>query len=181
MSSALRITNPSCYRRLHVRSLSDLIADSILAAKGAALIDALLIVGIVFAVILADKYGRIKLQIFGFIGCAVGLLLASFSIDFSGAAKMVVIFAGFTLFNFMTNLGPNAQTYLLAGEVFPTEVRGMGAGFAAAFARIGAVTTAFLFPILLDAIGTRSLLYCLIATSILGAVVTWLYVSRRPA
>jgi MFS transporter, putative metabolite transport protein len=79
------------------------------------------------------------------------------------------------LFNFMTNIGPNAQTYLLAGEVFPTEVRGMGAGFAAAFAKIGAVATAFLFPIVLAAIGTRALLYGLILTSILGAVVTWLY------
>jgi MFS transporter, putative metabolite transport protein len=159
----------------HVRSLSDLITDSILAAKGAALIDVLLIVGIIFAVMLADKYGRIRLQIIGFIGCAVGLLIASFSIDLTGGAKIALIFAGFMLFNFMTNMGPNAQTYLLAGEVFPTEVRGMGAGFAAAFAKIGAVATAFLFPILLDVIGTRALLYCLIVTSLLGAVVTWLY------
>jgi MFS transporter, putative metabolite transport protein len=159
----------------HVRSLSDLIADSILAAKGAAIIDVLLIVGIIFAVMLADKYGRIRLQIIGFIGCAAGLLLASFSIDLAGGAKIALIFAGFMLFNFMTNMGPNAQTYLLAGEVFPTEVRGMGAGFAAAFAKIGAVATAFLFPILLDEIGTRALLYCLIVTSIVGAVVTWLY------
>ncbi len=159
----------------HIRSLSDLISDSILAAKGAALIDVLLIVGIVFAVLLADKVGRIKLQILGFIGCAVGLLLASFSIDAGGEAKIALIFAGFMLFDFMTNLGPNAQTYLLAGEVFPTEVRGMGAGFAAAFAKIGAVATAFLFPILLVSIGTRALLYGLIITSILGAVITWLY------
>jgi nitrate/nitrite transporter NarK len=79
------------------------------------------------------------------------------------------------LFNFMTNIGSNAQTYLLAGEVFPTEVRGMGAGFAAAFAKIGAVMTAFLFPILLAAIGTRVLLYGLVVTSLLGAAVTWLY------
>ena len=122
------------------------------------MITVLLIVGIVFAVLLADKLGRIKLQIFGFIGCAVGLLLASFSVDFSGGLKIILIFAGFMLFNFMTNLGPNAQTYLLAGEVFPTAVRGMGAGFAAAFAKIGAVATAFLFPILLVAIGTRALL-----------------------
>jgi MFS transporter, putative metabolite transport protein len=159
----------------HVRSLSDLIADSILAAKGAALINVLLIVGIVCAVLLADKYGRIRLQIIGFVGCALGLLLASFSIDFTGATKIAFIFAGFMLFNFMTNLGPNAQTYLLAGEVFPTEIRGMGAGFAAAFAKVGAVMTAFLFPILLDSIGTPALLYCLIVTSILGALVTWLY------
>jgi putative MFS transporter len=159
----------------HVRSLSDLVADSIRAAKGAALIDVLLIVGIIFAVLLADIYGRIKLQIFGFIGCAAGLLVASFSLDMTGDGKIGLIFAGFMLFNFMTNIGPNAQTYLLAGEVFPTEVRGIGAGFAAAFAKIGAVATAFLFPILLVAIGTRALLYGLIVTSLLGAVVTWLY------
>ncbi|MBV8458893.1 MAG: MFS transporter [Acetobacteraceae bacterium] len=159
----------------HIRSLSDVISDDILAAKGAAMIDVLLIVGIVFAVLLADTVGRIKLQIFGFIGCAVGLLLASFSMDVSGEAKIGFIFAGFMLFDFMTNLGPNAQTYLLAGEVFPTEVRGMGAGFAAAFAKIGAVATAFLFPILLAGIGTRALLYCLVVTSLLGAVVTWIY------
>jgi MFS family permease len=159
----------------HVRSLSDLIANDILASKGAALIDVLLIVGIAFAVALADRLGRIKLQIFGFIGCAAGLLLASFSVDVTGQAKIVLIFAGFMLFDFMTNLGPNAQTYLLAGEVFPTEVRGMGAGFAAAFAKIGAVATAFLFPILLVDIGTRALLYGLVVASLLGAWVTWRY------
>ena len=54
--------------------------------------------------------------------------------------------AGVMLFNFMTNLGPNAQTYLLAGEVFPTEVRGMGAGFAAMIGKVGAVATTLRFP-----------------------------------
>jgi MFS transporter, putative metabolite transport protein len=79
------------------------------------------------------------------------------------------------LFNFMTNLGPNAQTYLLAGEVFPTRVRGMGAGFAAAFAKIGAVMTAFLFPILLAGVGSQVLLYILVGTSLLGAAITWVF------
>jgi MFS family permease len=159
----------------HVRSLSDLIANDILAARGAAMITVLLIVGILFAVLLADKLGRIRLQIIGFIGCAVGLLLASLSVDVNSGLKTILIFSGFMLFNFMTNLGPNAQTYLLAGEVFPTAIRGKGAGFAAAFAKIGAVATAFLFPILLVTIGTRLLLYGLIVASLLGAVVTWMY------
>ncbi len=158
----------------HVRSLSDVIANDVVAAKGAAMITALLIVGIIFAVLLADRLGRISLQVVGFFGCAVGLFLASLSVDFTGGTKIAVIFAGFMLFNFMTNLGPNAQTYLLAGEVFPTAIRGQGAGFAAAFAKIGAVATAFLFPILLVSIGTRALLYILIVTSVLGAAVTWL-------
>ncbi|WP_118180959.1 MFS transporter [Paraburkholderia phosphatilytica] len=159
----------------HVRSISDLILNDIFAAKGAALTTMLLIVGIVFAVMLADKVGRIKLQVVGFVGCAVGLLIASLSGNFDGGTKTVLIFAGFMLFNFMTNLGPNAQTYLLAGEVFPTAIRGVGAGFAAAIGKIGAVSTAFLFPILLAGIGTSALLYILVVTSLLGAVVTWLF------
>jgi len=161
------------HKTTHVRNLADLINNDVLAAKGAGLIDLLLIVGIIFAVLLADKVGRIRLQVFGFVGCAAGLLLASFSANATGEAQTVLIFLGFMLFNFMTNLGPNAQTYLLAGEVFPTPIRGMGAGFAAAFAKIGAVTTAFLFPILLADIGTQALLYILVATSLIGAAVSW--------
>jgi putative MFS transporter len=159
----------------HARSVADLIANDITAAKGSALTTSFLIVGVLFAVALADVVGRIGLQILGFFGCAVGLFLASLSSSVHGGAGTLLLFAGFILFNFMTNLGPNAQTYLLAGEVFPTAIRGKGAGFAAAFAKIGAVATAFLFPILLSAIGTTALLYGLIVVSILGALVTWLF------
>ncbi|QGZ65236.1 MFS transporter [Paraburkholderia acidisoli] len=159
----------------HVRSVSDLIMNDILAAKGAALTTSLLIVGILFAVMLADRFGRVKLQVVGFVGCAVGLFIAALSGNFDGSTKTMLIFAGFMLFNFMTNVGPNAQTYLLAGEVFPTAIRGAGAGFAAAVGKIGAILTAFLFPILLVSIGTSTLLYCLVVTSLLGAVVTWLF------
>jgi putative MFS transporter len=159
----------------HARSIADVILQDIAAAKGAALITTLLIIGIIFAVALADTVGRIALQIVGFIGCAIGLFLASLASNFSGGTELLLIFAGFMLFNFMTNLGPNAQTYLLAGEVFPTAIRGKGAGFAAAFAKIGAVLTAFLFPILLDSIGTTALLYGLIVASLLGALITWAY------
>jgi MFS transporter, putative metabolite transport protein len=160
------------HKAAHVRNLADLVGNEELAAKGAALIDVLLIVGIIGAIALVDRIGSIRLQVWGFVGCAAGLLIAAASTFTTGAAATPLIFAGFMLFNFMTNLGPNAQTYLLAGEVFPTHVRGTGAGFAAAFAKIGAVTTAFLFPMLLADIGTRTLLLILAGTSVLGAFVT---------
>ena len=155
------------------QNVSALIARDILAAKGAALLDVLLIVGILAAVLLADRVGRIRLQIIGFIGCAAGLGLATLSLQAAEPARTILLFGGFMLFNFMTNVGPNAQTYLLAGEVFPTEVRGKGAGFAAAFAKVGAVLTAFLFPVLLADAGVNFLLSVLIATSLLGAWITW--------
>jgi len=163
------------HKTAHVRSIADLVNNDVLAAKGSAMIDLLLIVGIIAAVLLADKVGRIRLQVIGFIGCAVGLFIASMSGGVSGTMQTMFLFAGFMLFNFMTNMGPNAQTYLLAGEVFPTQIRGKGAGFAAAFAKIGAVTTAYLFPVLLADIGTQSLLYTLVGTSLVGAVVTWVF------
>lgn len=156
-----------------LQNAASVIAHDIQAAKGAALIDTLLIAGIVAAVLLADKVGRIRLQILGFVGCAAGLALAMLQNRIPEPAGTLVLFGGFMLFNFMTNLGPNAQTYLLAGEVFPTSIRGRGAGFAAAFAKLGAVLTAFVFPLVLAETGTHFLLLGLIVTSLLGAAVTW--------
>src|SRR5262249_24615569 len=72
--------------------------------------DILLIVGIVFALLLADRVGSIRLQILGFIGCAVGLLIAALSLHVGGTLSAVLLFAGFMLFSFMTNIGPNAMT-----------------------------------------------------------------------
>jgi nitrate/nitrite transporter NarK len=149
------------------------IARDIEAAKGAALVDTLLIVGILAAVLLTDRVGRIRLQVLGFVGCAVGLGLALLQAHAAEPARTLLLFGGFMIFNFMTNLGPNAQTYLLAGEVFPTNIRGKGAGFSASFAKMGAVITAFVFPLVLAGAGTDFLLAALIFTSLLGALVTW--------
>ncbi|WP_439529383.1 MFS transporter [Pannonibacter sp.] len=159
----------------HAANLADLLQDDLLAAEGAAMIDALLIVGILFAVLLADRFGRIRLQVVGFIGCAAGLFIATLSDNVSPSMQVPMIVAGFMIFNFMTNLGPNAQTYLIAGEVFPTRYRAVGAGFAASVAKIGAVLTAFLFPTLLATVGKDPLLFGLIAASLLGAWVTYAF------
>lgn len=156
------------------RNIADLVHQDMLAAKGAALVDLLLIAGIAAAVALADRVGRIRLQVAGFMGCAAGLLLAALSIGHEGdRLGIVLVFAGFMLYSFMNNLGPNSMTYLIAGEVFPTAVRGKGAGLAASVAKIGAVITAFFFPILLKDIGTRPVLIALVVTSLLGALLTW--------
>lgn len=151
-----------------------IVHKALLSAQGTAMLDVLLVLGILSAIMLVERAGRIKLQILGFIGCAIGLGLAALSMA-GGGHNPPLLFIGFMLFNYMTNLGPNAQTYLLAGEVFPTAIRGYGAGFAASFAKIGAVLTAFLFPILLKEIGTQALLVCLIIASLLGAAATWIW------
>jgi nitrate/nitrite transporter NarK len=112
------------------------------------------------------------LQILGFIGCALGLLVATVG-SRGSSPNFPLIIVGLFLFQLMTNLGPNSQTYLLAGELFPLRLRGLGSGFAAASGKVGAVITAFLFPGLLNQFGSDRLLALLALTSLLGALITW--------
>ena len=58
-------------------SVSAVIHDDLLGAKGAAFVDLAFVAGIAVAIALADRWGRIPLQVLGFIGCAVGLALAT--------------------------------------------------------------------------------------------------------
>ncbi|MFM7435620.1 MAG: MFS transporter, partial [Vulcanococcus sp.] len=107
----------------------------------AACVELAFLAGMVAAIALVDRWGRIPLQITGFLGCAAGLLLAARA---DLRAQLVV---GLLLVQFMTNLGPNAQTYLLAGELFPTALRGRGAGLAAAVGKLGAIAAALAMPV----------------------------------
>ncbi|MFT3901010.1 MAG: MFS transporter [Gordonia sp. (in: high G+C Gram-positive bacteria)] len=155
------------------RNIAEVIHNDAIGARGGVLIDLCLLVGVVIAFFLVDGVGRIKLQIVGFIGCALGLSAAAVSSLAGGTTAVVLLFVGVMLFNVMTNVGPNTQTYVIAGEVFPTEVRATGAGLAASFAKVGAVIAAFLFPMLMNKIGTEALLTILVGASFLGALATW--------
>lgn len=160
------------HHRSREHHAADLFRDAIVGAEGAALVDGLLVLGIAAAVLCADRISRITLQVWGFLGCAAGLAIAGASAFVDSGSQLVLIVVGFMLFNFSNNLGPNAQTYLIAGEVFPLASRGKGAGFAASVGKLGAVITAFLFPVLLADLGVSVVLAILVATSVLGAIVT---------
>ena len=154
---------------------ADPILADLLSARASLLIDLALLAGFAVAITGTDRWGRMPLQIIGFLGCAAGLLLAAAGVGGeSRPAQLPLLAAGLLLFQFMTNLGPNAQTYLLAGELFPTPVRGFAAGLAAAAGKVAAVLTALLVPVVLQRWGAGLLLVGLAITSLLGALVTWL-------
>jgi len=150
------------------------IGPALFGVRSSGLVDLALLAGFAAAIASTDRWGRMTLQIGGFLGCAAGLLLAAAGAG--GAARapqLPLLFSGLLLFQFMTNLGPNAQTYLLAGELFPTPVRGRGAGLAAAAGKVAAVLIALLLPVGLQRWGAGPPLLGLAATSLLGALITW--------
>ena len=142
--------------------------------KEAAFVDLFLIIGFVINILLVDRWGRIKLQVLGFAGMAVGLVIlaASLSLPGGGTSHIVMVLTGFTIFNLLMNMGPNATTFILPAELFPTEVRASGHGFAAACGKFGAAIGIFFLPIVKSWAGVSGTILMMALVSLLGLVVT---------
>ncbi len=146
-------------------------------ASGSGAIDVFLLLGFLLGFWAVARYGRIRMQLAGFAGMAagMGLLLASVSVGGGAAQHVALVFAGFVLFNLSMNMGPNSTTYILPAELFPTQVRATGAGFAAACAKIGATAGVFLLPLIKSALGVSAVLALMTVVSLLGLACTWLF------
>jgi len=94
------------------------------------------------AAVLVDKIGRRSLQQYGllitgslFVSC--GFLYLQLS-----SAALVVLYLGSSFFG---QLGPNATTFLIPAEIFPTEMRTTAHGICAASGKVGALIAAIVF------------------------------------
>jgi PHS family inorganic phosphate transporter-like MFS transporter len=88
---------------------------------------------------LIEKLGRKKIQIIGFVGLGVTLLVLGTAYDkLKLASKGAFIFI-FTLMQFFQNFGPNATTFVFPGELFPTRYRSTAFGISAAAGKLGAI------------------------------------------
>ena len=150
------------------------IAGDIASTKGTAALDIFLVIGFAIAIVLVDRVGRIPLQVTGFSVMAIALAILGLAegLPGGGSAHLGMVIVGFAFFNTFMNAGPNSTTYALPAEVFPSEVRAAGHGFAAGCAKLGAALGVFLFPILEDGIGNSALLFVIAGGCLVGLLVT---------
>ncbi|TLG75584.1 MFS transporter [Methylocystis sp. B8] len=150
------------------------IAADFADAEGSAAVDAFLVIGFVASLFAVPRYGRITMQVAGFSGMALGMLLLLFAAMTDNGAKehLAFVIGGFVLFNFMMNAGPNATTFTLAPTLFPTAIRASASGFAAACAKIGASVGTFVVPQLQDAWGLVGVVAVMVAVSVAGLMAT---------
>jgi putative MFS transporter len=149
------------------------IAHDFADARGSAAIDLFLLFGFLLGIWAVPRFGRIRMQIIGFVGMTFGMLLLMIAVQLSTCSPHIpLVFAGFILFNVLMNAGPNSTTFTLAPILFPTQLRGAASGFAAGVAKIGATLGVFVLPILKGRFGVPAVLGMMAAVSVLGLVVT---------
>ena len=150
------------------------IAADFAGAEGSAAVDAFLIIGFAASLWAVPRFGRITMQVAGFSGMALGMLLLLFAAmtDNGAKAHLVFVIGGFMLFNFAMNAGPNATTFTLAPTLFPTAIRASASGFAAACAKIGAAFGTFVVPQLQGAWGLVGVVAVMVVVSVAGLLAT---------
>ncbi|KAF8850185.1 MFS general substrate transporter [Acephala macrosclerotiorum] len=128
--------------------------------------------GYFFTIGFVELLGRRWIQIQGFLMCALmfAILAGGYS-HLSTAGKFVC----FAIAQFFFNFGPNATTFIIPAEVFPSRVRGFAHGLSAAIGKLGAILSALLFNYLAGpkVIGLANVLWIFFACNICGAIITW--------
>lgn len=135
-----------------------------LAANGVAAVGAFL------GMLLIERVGRRRLLIVSFWVTA----LALFVIGGWGSAPGIVVVIAFAVFS-LFNAASGDLTGVYPAEVFPSELRASGVGFAAAFSRIGAALGTFLLPVGISKIGIGPSVMIGGAMCVIGAIVSHLW------
>ena len=107
------------------------------------------LVGYYMASFLIDNklYGRKMMQQVGFFADFLLLVIPAFNFKyFTSPAGIHSFQAMYFLASFFNQFGPNAVSFLVAAEVFPTPVRATAHGFSAAWGKLGALLAAGKIP-----------------------------------
>ncbi|RYP66051.1 hypothetical protein DL769_006153 [Monosporascus sp. CRB-8-3] len=117
-------------------------------------------------------YGRKIMQQVGFFMCFVMFVIPAFNYSYYTSPAGIHAFqAMYFLSSFFNQFGPNSVTFLVAGEVFPTEVRASAHGFSAMIGKAGALLASVLY----NYIDTQTKFYVVPWFGLAGMLMTWLW------
>lgn len=137
------------------------------------IINCFILPGFVIGLLLLRRMNHVKLQTWGFLGSAAGLIILLFG--FMNHWPLWLSIAGFCLFELLLNAGPHLITFILPSQIYPVSDRSQGAGLAACVGKAGAVLGVFFIPMLLHAGGAKLVLIVSIAVMLAGALITAIF------
>ncbi len=122
------------------------------------------------AVALIDRAGRKTLQAVGFSVMAIAFAILGLDSRLIALGAPFVAIYGLTFL--FGNIGPNTTTFIVPTEVFPTQYRATGQGFAAGWGKIGASISTLFFGALIGIWGDGGMMLFLGLVAVIGAFVT---------
>lgn len=133
-------------------------------------INFIILPGFALGLYLINRWYHVRIQVWGFILCAVGLLLLLVAYQYHLPVWMSI--AGFMIFELFLNAGPHLMTFIIPSQIYPVADRGEGAGLAAALGKVGAILGVLFIPMLLVWGGVELVLVVSIVVQVIGAFVT---------
>ena len=133
----------------------------------------LLVLTLIQAFLIDNKlYGRKKMQLVGFLMDFVLFVVPAFNFEYYTSPAHIKEFqAMYFLSSFFNQFGPNAVSFLVAAEVYPTPIRATAHGFSAAVGKLGALLAAVLY----NYISTPVKFYVVPWFGLAGMLMTWLF------
>ncbi|KAI0596993.1 major facilitator superfamily domain-containing protein [Biscogniauxia sp. FL1348] len=117
-------------------------------------------------------YGRKNMQQVGFLMCFIMFVIPAFKYDYYTSPAGIHSFqAMYFLSSFFNQFGPNSVTFLVAGEVFPTQIRASAHGFSAMIGKAGALLASVLY----NYIDTKTKFYVVPWFGLAGMLFTWVW------
>jgi putative MFS transporter len=135
--------------------------------------------GWILNVFLVDRFGRMRLQILGFLGGAFGLLVVAAASHY-GSEGLYGVAAGLTIYQISNFAGPGITSWILPVELFPTRIRATAQGVSTAVAHSGGLLAAVIVPLAIHLFGIAATILVLAGTALGGSILTkWLGVETN--
>lgn len=132
------------------------------------------LVGYYLASFLIDNklYGRKNMQMIGFLMDFILFVVPAFNFEYYTSKEHISAFqAMYFLSSFFNQFGPNAVTFLVAAEVYPTPIRATAHGVSAATGKLGALLASVMY----NYITTQQKFHVVPWFGLGGMLVTWLF------
>jgi putative MFS transporter len=132
--------------------------------------NAVAFLGALAGMLVIERVGRRPLLLTSFVVMVVTLAL----IGGWGSAPSIVLICSFVAFAFFNAISGDL-TGVYPAEIFPSELRGSGTGFAAAMSRVGAAGGTFLLPVGIAHLGVGPTVLIAAVICAIGLIVTYLW------
>jgi len=145
------------------------------------LIVLLMLPGYFVGVAFINKCGRKNVQIQGYLNMAIWFGICGFCYDsLRTSPALFLIVYGLTFF--FSNFGPNLTTYVIPGEIFPTQAKATLHGVSAASGKLGAFLGAMVMPYIsgnpVTAMGIKRVMTLCSLIACLGMALTIFFTPR---